>query len=635
MIHAALTSLLLLTLVPDDPNAQGMPDVVDKTKLKPAQGAPAKAVQGPGTVILRQGPMNAAGGVVVLGGGGAIQVETTAPDAAPAGAPGLPILHWKNGEVLGGEIMAASPAALSWKSPFFEDPLQLDWQVLDRIVWLQPPTQSADPFVIVLRDGSFIYGDLVSVGDDSISIHSTHHGDAVLKRSEVLSARRIRHGNNLLFSGPTGNVGWQPMTVQQDGSVVKNQFAPEVLTSLTSGPGGEFQINAWNRCACLDIYLPDSVDAEFHLHSSMRPEFMLALGGTPHATVRIETWDDQLVLAVGDAFKAIRKIEGNERDVALRVCWDKKSKKCMVFSATGDLIVEWQLPNDISSTSPGLVLHNKGLDLGLDLLRVRQWNGKPPAKFDRKQAYVELADGRIIGGGIVAGPPGAIQLQAAGQTAAIHFALGDVDAVVFSSSAPQAASRDMTLSYADGTIVLGRLASIADGHAAVTTSFTKEPLLAKLDGLRQLLIGSAAPAAPAPALDSQDKIRIQEATLHGKFAAAGDNWPRWTPIGGTKSARLSKTLASEITRVCPEDSGPGDPALFYLSSGDVLSGNSGPSTAPGPNSSLRSWNPESFRLVSSTPSSSLAPAASTSGALPIRAGKLSKAMRRPSTGKRT
>jgi hypothetical protein len=41
---------------------------------------------------------------------------------------------------------------------------------------------------------------------------------------------------------------------------------------------------------------------------------------------------------------------------------------------------------------------------------------------------------------------------------------------------------------------------------------------------------------------------------------------------------------------------PGDPALFYLSSGDVLPGTCGPWTGPGPNSNRVSWQPESCRL---------------------------------------
>ena len=207
--------------------------------------------------------------------------------------------------------------------------------------WTSGPATA--PFSIALRDGSFIYGDLVSVSDDSISIRSIRHGDTVLKRSEVLSVRRVRRGS-LLFSGPTGDVGWQSMMNQQDGNVSRNQNQPGVTPPLTTGPGGALLIRAWNRSALLDITLPDLVDVEFRIHSSKRPEFLLALGGNVRQSLRVETWDDELVLATGDEFKAIRKIEGNEREVALRVCWDQKAQKCSVFNPAGELITAWQVP---------------------------------------------------------------------------------------------------------------------------------------------------------------------------------------------------------------------------------------------------------------------------------------------------
>jgi len=520
---------------------------------------------------------------------------------APA-PPGSAVLHWKNGETIRGDIATASPTGLTWKTPLFEDPLQLEWHVLDRIDWPQAPSPAKDPFSFALRDGSFIFGDLVSIGEDSISIHSARHGDTLLKRSEVLNARKLSHGN-LLFSGPLGDVGWQATTSQQDGNVTLNQGAragglrvvhmggivrfgqaqagfgppgqPDTASPLTAGPDGALLIRSWNRGALLDVKLPDLVEVEFHVRSSKRPEFSLSLGANFRESLRVETWDDELVLTVHDQFKAIRKIEENERDVALRVCWDNKAQKCSVFTEAGELITTWQVPEKPSGSDPALILQNKGLDLSLDFLRVRAWDGKPPAKIDLKQSHVELADGRSMSGEIVAGPPGFIKLQTSGQTAAADFPLGDVDALVFSSDPPQVASHEATLLYADGAILFGRIASISDGRAAIVTSFTKEPLVSQMDLPRQLLIRAPAPlgAAPEPPLADQDKILTAQTTLHGKLGSAGDDSLGWTPVGGIKASRLSKTLVSEITRSLPPDATPAaDSALFYMSSGDVLPG---------------------------------------------------------------
>jgi len=160
----------------------------NKDKVKAVQPAPAVVLMG--------------GNIVLLG-----TIGTPAPAPGPL-QPGSAILRWKNGESLQGDIAAASSSSISWKTSLFEDPLQLDWKVLDRIDWTSTTVPATGPFSIALRDGSFLYGDLVSISPDSISIHSTRHGDTILKRSEVLNVRRLHRGN-LLYAGPTGNVGWQ------------------------------------------------------------------------------------------------------------------------------------------------------------------------------------------------------------------------------------------------------------------------------------------------------------------------------------------------------------------------------------------------------------------------------------------
>jgi thiol-disulfide isomerase/thioredoxin len=345
---------------------------------------------------------------------------------------------------------------------------------------------------------------------------------------------------------------------------------------LVMAPGGALLIQSWNRSALLDITLPPAVDVEFRLHSTKRPEFLVAFGGSVREPLRIETWDNVLVAADGNDFKIIRKIEDNERDVALRVCWDMNQRLCSVFSPAGELITSWKVPgNAPANPSSGFILQNRGLDLSLDMLRVRAWDGKSPAKIDPKQPHVELDDGRGVAGAITAGAQGSITIQAPGQ-AASSFPLGDVDAVVFSSDQPHAATHDTTLSYNDGTMIYGHISTIDGGRASIATSFTAQPLTAQMDSPRQLLVHLPATAntAPEPPLEEQDKIVIQDTTLHGKLGTADDGSLGWLPVGGIKASRPSKSLGSEITMAVAKDAPLStDPALFYLNSGDILPGN--------------------------------------------------------------
>src|SRR5262249_10890514 len=112
-------------------------------------------------------------------------------------------LRWTNGEWIPGDFSAASASEVTWKSPLFEEPVVLAWPVVHRVDRQVASVVSPDSFGIALRDGSYVLGDLVSISDNSISIHSTRHGDAVLKRSEVLSIRRVR-GGSLIAAGPVG-----------------------------------------------------------------------------------------------------------------------------------------------------------------------------------------------------------------------------------------------------------------------------------------------------------------------------------------------------------------------------------------------------------------------------------------------
>ena len=523
------------------------------------------AAHGDKVVAVPQGGLRIMGGGVVIFGG---QQQVTPADTSPA----VPTLRWKNGETLPGDLVGASESSLNWKSAFFEDPLQVRWDVIDRIDWPANPVQPKDPFAIALRDGSFIYGDLSAISADTISIRSTRHGDAVLKRSEVLSIRR-RQNAKLVYAGPIGDVGWEPMINQQDGSVARNSGQFDTTSPVVTGPGGALLIRSWNRSAFLTVTLPQALDVEFRLHSSKRPEFLVALGGNVREPLRVETWDNVLVLAAGDQFKIIRRIQDDERNIALRVCWDPATQECSVFAPSGEPITTWKLSTPPATSTPGFVVQNRGLDLSLDELRVRAWDGKAPARVDPKQARVDLDDGRTVGGTSVSGSQGMLSVQSPGSSTAATFPLGQIDAIVFSPDSPQTPAHATSLAFNDETLLYGHLAGLDKGRAAFATSFTSQPLSVQMDSPRQLLTAPSDQPAPAnqttqAAVDGQDQISLQDTTLHGKLGTTADGALGWMPVGGIAAARPTGTLPIEITRAVPKDAPlPGDPALFYLNFG--------------------------------------------------------------------
>ena len=511
---------------------------------------------------------------------GAPSVPMTRPASAPPA-----ILRWNNGETVTGELIEASAADLQWKTPLFDEPLRLRFPALHRIDQPLAPIADADPFAFTLRDGSSIHGDLLSMTETSVAIRSARHGDAVLKRSELLSMRRI-HGSNVIFAGPSGDVGWEIVAGGKKPSKPKKTAEPlPKIPPLITGAGGALEIPYWNRSAYLNLALPELVDVEFRVRSSALPDFCLSLEAEPKQQMTIETWDDELVLRVKDQFKVIRKLAENENEIALHVCWNRKTHACSVFTAGGELLTDWMTPRGLSISAKlpessendgsGLLLQNKGRDLALEFLCVRTWNGTALPKIDTNKPRVELADGRIIEGQVSTGGAESIKLRTSASEPEATFAANEVDAVIFSADRPQRAAPEMTFSFADGTIVNGRLSSIREARAAIETSFTNGPLPSAMHALRQLLIHvPATDGTTLPVLADLDKIVVQQTTLHGTLSGAGEDQPRWLPVGGVASAILSKASPSEITRALPPHAPPANtPALFYMSTGDVLPGN--------------------------------------------------------------
>ena len=500
------------------------------------------------------------------------------PGAKAAGKPAT--LRWNNGESLEGEPAEADETALTWQTALFEDPLLLAWGALHRID--QTPAASkgpAEPFAFSLRDGSHLYGDLAGVSAEVVTLHSARHGDLALRRAEVLSVRRIR-GKRLTYAGPLGEAGWVPaqsvMHLNGDDSAMSATLGD--VPTRTTGAGGSVVIPFFHRAIRLEMPLPTRMDVEFHVRAEERPNFRLALDNGTKQRLRIETWGDELVLAAGDGFETVRTLDPAEREVALRVCWDRQTRRCQVYTPEGLLLKEWTVPEERGSAYTGVRLDNQSRALTLDFLRVREWDGQPPVAVDRKQPRVETDDGQVTAGNVTEVSAGVVSVSPGGEGMPATVPLADVDAMFFANDLPEVATDGTTLTYGDGTLLHGKLAGIKDGSAMVQTRVADAPVPTKMEGWRQVLLGTrpGVEGAAEPALASLDKIVLGERTLHGKLVCSGEAQPRWLPVGGQRAATPARTLDSEITRVLAPVASGQDPAggtsLFYTRTGDVLPG---------------------------------------------------------------
>ena len=283
-----------------------------------------------------------------------------------------------------------------------------------------------------------------------------------------------------------------------------------------------------------------------------------------------------MVLATSKGFEKICDLGEKEKSVSLRVCWDRPARRCQVYTPGGTLLTEWELPDVSEGGKPSVLIANKGHDLTLDLLRIREWDGRPPAATDEAHPRVELDDGHVLAGSVSTIDDGAVVVAPLGEGPVARVPLDEVDAMIFADVASWANLRDTTLSCADGTVLRGQVIGFENGRALLKTTFTDLPLPVRIDDLRQLFVRGAAPVGKAPdaPLDTLDKIVVQGTTLHGHLVAAADgDTPRWLPVGGMVPVTPAKSAASEITRVFPPGSEePPATSLFYTRMGDVLPG---------------------------------------------------------------
>lgn len=508
--------------------------------------------------------------------------ETPAPSST---------LRWKNGETLAGDLVAAAENEITWKSPFFLDPVRLKTDVLENIQRPQASQEPADPFSVVLRDGSHLYGQLTAITADTVTLKSTRHGELTLKRSEVLRLRRWK-GRALVTAGPLGDVGWKILNGAAEKNVragVRVQAAPNIPgldpapnsapPPLTAGVGGTLPLLSWNLAAYRDVQLPKRIEIDFRVSATARPEFHLALENGQNDQLHIETWNDDLVVASGWDFQRIRKLDPSERIVPLRVCWDRDKQKFWVYNPEGKLLAEWSVFDDKSTDKPAapapgathrLSIRNKGRDLTLESLNVREWDGSAPVALDLAKPQIELSSGRNLAGAITGTEGQTLQIEIAGKTEPEQIAIDQVDGIDLAPRVSPNPKELPTLTFDDGTLLIGRVLSAQNGSATIALAASEKPLAVKLDGLRQWLLKRATDKDEAPA-PAGDELVFGKTTMHGKVVGAGEREVRWLPTGGIEPVRLASTEGLKVTRsIAPEALGEPAPALVYTRSGDVI-----------------------------------------------------------------
>jgi len=531
-------------------------------------------------------------------------------------------LHWRNGEWIGGDFIAAEKDRLAWRNtPMFSEPLRVRLEVLKQVIRHKDAETTKEPFGIRLADGSRLYGTITGLDEKSLEIKSERFGVLKIAREAVVSVQRLQ-AEGVLFAAPTSKSGW----------VEENTGRDSKTTTWNVIPGAALKQAGWNRSVSLPLEAPQMVEVRVNLSSSARPEFRLELKAGGEERMVVETWVDDVVLQ-GRVFQRVQSLAEEDRGLTLTLFWNRKTGQCAVFGADGLKIAETNKPAAVdqpaekpqaaekkaapragaggglfgallgvvqgaaqarvevavaanqararASSEPeapaGFTLLNKGPDLVLHELRIRAWDGTLPTVVHDECPRVELKDGRV---------------QKASPVNASAAALTVADAQGVPTSVPweqvlalevsehpspffQPAPKGVELWFTDGEWLQGELRHVHGELATLSTTWSEQPVSFKITRMQRLVFKheDQDDSGSEKALAALDTLKIDNKTLHGTLEAGGEAQPRWLPVGGLNAVTLASKVDIEIMRAPSANlEGLGSDALFYLASGDVLPG---------------------------------------------------------------
>ncbi|MDG2384469.1 MAG: TlpA disulfide reductase family protein [Pirellulaceae bacterium] len=484
------------------------------------------------------------------------------------GADPMPAkLNWNNGDQLAGKLLGADRTHLEWEAPVFTQPFQIDLNQL-RSVQLQSADQlldSDESFRFFLQSGDVINGDLIKLSTKQLIIQSKRHGQISLDRKQVRSFRRL-NDPAMIFEGPAGLNGWS--TISRSRTVDDWKVEPQGVLS-TEIVGSELY---------RDLSLPEIAEIEITLSWKQKPGFLITFvepgaRRVPRQTVKLETWDDELVMqalaSTGD-FEQVQTLGQDVKRIQLRLIWDQSSGELTAFSRTGELLSKLKADRQVGKKLTCLYIKNKGAHLRLEGLRVRSWNGTALSALAEGQSHIHQLDGIFIYG--TTQELRNNELVFVGDQDETLIPLESVSAVDFGESDSDPSNQQpFRVNFTDGTAIGGELLSIDQNRITVQTRYSETPITSSRNGMYSLSWRQNKQVEEIPT----DILENRGGRLHGKLAPVGERGLLgWKPTGSRNASPLTSSHPARIIRQTANLESPLEQEndQIYFRNGDVIPG---------------------------------------------------------------
>jgi thiol-disulfide isomerase/thioredoxin len=481
-------------------------------------------------------------------------------------------IHWGNNDKLPGNLLRSSDTEIQWQSAIFPTALTLDSQVVKRIEFTPDPSlaKTKEPLSILLRSHEVLYGSLVGIEQGHLLVSSARHGQVRIPSAAV---RRIRRLDNpsVRFDGPLQLAGWR--TISRARRVDEwSETAEGQLT--TSSMGAEL---------FRDLELPAVSEIQLSLTWTKKPGFLITFA-TPNAlrlskeAVRLETWDDELVLqtlAANGDFAQIKTLSKDMTKIDLRLLWNQESGELSVYSEYGERLGSMATGRGTTNDHSGFYIRNKGSDLKLAALRVGSWGGGLPDQQQPNQTALYLVEGDPVFGQLAGFDRASSTfgvIDAAGQSRSIPLdQIGSIDFGPREDWAKVEARAQ--LSYNDGTLLRGALQAVEGHTATFIPGFASQPVRCDLTGAREIRFFNVSTAEQQ---GEPDVLEYRDVQVRGRLAPAGADGKQlgWLAVGSKQPVALASDEYIRVVRPVKKPSRDVEPDaksdMVYLTNGDVF-----------------------------------------------------------------
>lgn len=554
-------------------------------------------------------------------------------------------LVWRNGEKLPGRVTGAGARTLHFQPELsgmpslFTAPAEIRLERVEELRVLgEDPGKREETFWLRLRDGGRLLVEVMSLEAGWLKVKSGLLGEGVeVRLADVVSLERAR-GDGVLFFGEGPGLKWSesPRVEDGGGGDVNDPFAApaaapapprvrrvnrsrnvngsepgEVLRLWQRLPEGGLKTLSWSSSLAAPLpaevasALPQKMRLDLRLCAESAPRFSFKLLANA-AELRVETWEDRLVLREGARFQAAAEaLNAEDKELRLSVLWDCATHEVSLLSGTGreiarlpaaDLFAEvpgkkkkresprGAMPVEIPG-GVGLALENLGTDLTLESVSLIRWDGKAPQPEPADSPFARLTDGRVVRGkwtGLKSG-----ELVFEDGATAVTVPLAAVHRIEPGLSqdetpaAPVVAGQSAEIFSRHEEWLRGAFAGLrtlpeskgGGWQVMLSQSSFKGPCAVLLSTLRSVVWPGE--AAGQGAENFAERLQVGQEWVRGRAVAAGEVLPRWLFDGAVAPVALNpgqvavmerdpKAMAPEVAEL------PQGMTFLALKSGDLL-----------------------------------------------------------------